>query len=112
MVDDMQRYDILIARIPFDDGTGSKVRPGMLVKFNDETLKVLKVTSQFDRKSADIQTKYFEIIDWFKAGLKRPSWIDTVRYYEIDNGHNFTILGHLTDRDIERFKAFILERLG
>lgn len=111
-MDDLQRYTLLVARVAFDDGTGSKVRPVMLIKFDDETLKVLKITSQFQHKSEEIQSKYFEIIDWFKAGLKKPSWIDTVRYYEIANGHRFDVLGRLTDRDIERFKTFIKERLS
>lgn len=108
---ELSRYAIVIAMMRFEDGSGQKHRPVMVVKFNGETLMVLKITSQFENKSEVIRKQYFEIIDWFKAGLKRPSWIDTVRYYEIDNKHEFTVLGHLTNRDIERFKDFIRERL-
>ncbi|EMB68639.1 hypothetical protein LGX01_09765 [Streptococcus mutans] len=110
-MDDLQRYTIFVANVAFEDGMGSKKRPVMLIKFDEEVLKVLKITSQFNNKSKAIQEQYFEIIDWFKAGLKRPSWIDTVRYYEITDGYRFDILGRLTERDIERFKLFIKERL-
>lgn len=109
---ELSRYAIVIALMSFEDGSGDKKRPVMVVKFNDETLMVLKITSQFEHKSEMIQKQYFEIIDWFKAGLKKPSWIDTVRYYEIDNKYEFTVLGHLTERDIERFKVFIRECLS
>lgn len=59
------------------------------------------------------QQQYFEIIDWFKAGLKKPSWIDTVRYYNLSNNeYRFRIIGKLTQYDIERFKEFIRKRLN
>ncbi|HEL0663261.1 hypothetical protein KUF89_01885 [Streptococcus equi subsp. zooepidemicus] len=112
-MNELERYSILIGRIEYSDGTGSKGRPAMVIRFDNEVIKVLKITSKFQTKSDYIQKEYFEIIDWFKAGLKRPSWIDTVRYYEIDNNqHKFDIIGHLSERDKERFKLFILKKLG
>ncbi|MGV3007243.1 hypothetical protein [Streptococcus pluranimalium] len=109
---DLERYKLLVATIEYADGTGSKTRPAMVITFNNEVIKVLRLTSQFDNKFEKIRSQYFEIIDWYKAGLKKPSWIDTVRYYEVSNKeYEFDILGKLTDRDIERFKEFIKERL-
>ncbi|KXT83324.1 hypothetical protein STRDD11_01563 [Streptococcus sp. DD11] len=109
---DFNRYDILVGRVEYADGSGAKNRPAMVIRFDDEIIKVLRITSQYEGKSAAIQQQYFEITDWFKAGLKKPSWIDTVRYYELNKAQiKFTIIGKLSQRDIERFKIFIRERL-
>ncbi|KXT83451.1 hypothetical protein SORDD14_00477 [Streptococcus oralis] len=104
----IDEYSILIARVQYADGTGSKVRPAMVIEFNDEVIKTYRLTSQYDSKSDKIKEKYFEIIDWFRAGLKRPSWIDTVQSYELDREKTkIKIIGKLTNRDIYRLKEFL-----
>lgn len=38
---DIEVYSVLVSRIEYSDGTGSKVRPAVVVKFNDEVIKLL-----------------------------------------------------------------------
>ena len=104
----LDEYSILIARVDFSDGSGSKVRPAMVIEFNGEVIKTYRITSQYEEKSDKIKAKYFEIIDWFRAGLKKPSWIDTVQFYELDiNRTRIKVIGRLTNRDILRLKEFL-----
>lgn len=104
----IEEYSILIARIECADGTGSKSRPAMVIEFNDEVIKTYRLTTKYENKSDRIKSKYFEIIDWFRAGLEKPSWIDTVQAYELDRKKiKIQIIGNLTDRDIVRLKDFL-----
>ncbi|HGI2619512.1 TPA: hypothetical protein ACJR3X_000715 [Streptococcus agalactiae] len=108
---DIEVYSVLVSRIEFADGTGSKVRPAVVVKFNDEVIKTLRLTTKYEKKSDYIKNQYLEVIDWAKANLKRRSWIDTIQYYDLeDKGFNIKIIGKLSDRDIERLKDFLRER--
>ena len=76
--------------------------------FNDEVIKTYRLTTKYENKSDRIKSKYFEIIDWFRAGLEKPSWIDTVQAYELDRKKiKIQIIGNLTDRDIVRLKDFL-----
>ena len=104
----LDEFSILIAKVEFSDGTGSKVRPAMVIEFNDEVIQTYRITSKYEEKSDKIKAKYFEIIDWFRAGLKRPSWIDTVQLYELDRDRTkIKVIGKLTNRDILRLKEFL-----
>lgn len=108
---DLNIYSIVVARIEYADGTGSKVRPALVVSVGDEVVKTFRITSQYQFKSDVIKAKYFEIIDWYKAGLRKPSWIDTVRFYEIDSDKvKIKIIGRLSERDIDRLKVFLSDR--
>ncbi|HEP4089601.1 TPA: hypothetical protein VCQ88_001833, partial [Streptococcus pyogenes] len=73
---DIEVYSVLVSRIEYSDGTGSKVRPAVVVKFNDEVIKTLRLTTKYENKSDNIKSQYLEVIDWAKANLKRRSWID------------------------------------
>lgn len=41
-MNDIEIYSILVSRIEYSDGTGLKVRPAVVVKFNDEVIKTLR----------------------------------------------------------------------
>lgn len=105
---DMEVYSVLIARVQYADGIGSKVRAAVVIKFNDQIIRTYRITSQYENKQEAIKQQYFEIIDWYQAKLKKPSWIDTVQYYDLENeGVRIKIIGKLTDRDIERLIEFL-----
>ncbi|VDZ39505.1 hypothetical cytosolic protein [Streptococcus dysgalactiae subsp. dysgalactiae] len=110
-MNDIEIYSILVSRIEYSDGTGLKVRPAVVVKFNDEVIKTLRLTTKYENESDNIRSQYLEVIDWAKANLKRRSWIDTIQYYDLeDKGFNIKIIGKLSDRDIGRLKDFLRER--
>lgn len=107
----MEVYSVLIARVYFSDGSGSKKRPAVVVKFDNKVVRTYRITSQYENKSEKIKRHYFEILDWYKSGLKKPSWIDTIDYYDIDHDSvEYRIIGKLTERDIDRLLAFLKEK--
>lgn len=93
--------DIYIANVPFDEGIGSKVRPALVIEIQDEKVIVFKVTSQYQRKSAQIRKLYFPIQEWQEAGLRKKSYVDTHKMYRLAQKWLFSRrpIGKLTDID-------------
>lgn len=60
---DIEVYSVLVSRIEYSDGTGSKVRPAVVVKLNDEVIKTLRFTTKYENKSDNIRSQYLEVID-------------------------------------------------
>ncbi|HGA0633315.1 TPA: hypothetical protein ACGQH9_000052 [Streptococcus agalactiae] len=110
-MNDIEVYSVLVSCINYADGTGSKIRPAVVVKFNNEVIRTYRLTTKYENKSDYIKSQYLEVIDWAKANLERRSWIDTIQYYDLENkGFNIKIIGKLSDRDIERLKDFLKGR--
>ena len=81
------------------------------MKFNDEVIQTYRITSKFESKSEAIRSQYLEIIDWYRAGLNRPSYIDTVQVYELDvNQVAIRLVGKLSNRDRDRLIDSLKER--
>jgi len=73
----MNPYDLHIAYISWgDDG---KRRPVLVLSSNHNEVAVFQITSQYDSKSAAIQSQYIPIDDWAQAGLAKQSYIDIGR---------------------------------
>jgi len=105
---DYKEYDIMILKVGFDDGTGFKFRPAIIIKVNGEEIAFYKITSQFENKSKYIQSKYFEIIDYIQAGLRKRSWIDTMTVRKTNEKEiHFHVVGRLSMRDTARFIQFL-----
>ncbi|MDR1606562.1 MAG: hypothetical protein LBS41_05565 [Streptococcaceae bacterium] len=104
----MQEFDIIIAKVPFGDSEDYKWRPVFILSVAGQAVKFLRITTKFETKSAYMQSKYFEIIDYIEAGLNRQSWIDTFRAYPLDDiNFKLHVLGRLTKRDFDRFIDFL-----
>ncbi|MGU9984040.1 type II toxin-antitoxin system PemK/MazF family toxin [Limosilactobacillus fermentum] len=106
----MEPMDIYIADVPFDDGRGSKIRPALVIEFGRDRVVVLKVTSQYQRKSAQIKRLYYPIREWQEAGLKKQSYVDTHKFYRLSKKwvFNHRPIGKLTATD--RFGLFAFMR--
>ena len=108
MIGRIKEYEIIIAKIPFQEREQGKWRPAFVLKFEDEVVKVLKITTKFQNKSDYIKQFYFEIRDWLEAGLHEPSWIDTVRAIPIEiEGLKVRFVGYLSKEDEQRLLHFI-----
>lgn len=104
----LSEHQIVIAKIMYTDGTGSKVRPAFVISLDGNRVKTFRITSQYENKSKYIQSKYFEIIDYIQAGLLKRSWIDTVQAYEIDSNQvSIRVIGYLSARDELRLFNFL-----
>ena len=74
-------------------------------------IQTYRITSKFESKSEAIRSQYLEIIDWYRAGLNRPSYIDTVQVYELDvNQVAIRLVGKLSNRDRDRLIDSLKER--
>lgn len=97
----MEPMDIYIANVPFDERTGSKIRPALVIKVESRKVIVFKVTSQYKNKSAQIKKLYYPIKEWKEAGLKKKSYVDTHKMYRLAKKWIFRHqpVGKLTDID-------------
>lgn len=97
----MEPMDIYIANVPFDEETGSKVRPALVIEVNQERVMVFKVTSQYRNKSAQIKRLYYPIKEWQQAGLRKQSYVDIHKLYDLSKKWLFSCqpIGKLTDLD-------------
>lgn len=93
--------DIYIANVPFDEGTGSKVRPALVIEVGKERVMVFKVTSQYQNKSTQIKKLYYPIKEWQQAGLKKQSYVDIHKLYDLSKKWVFNKqpIGKLTNLD-------------
>ncbi len=109
----MDEHVIAVLYARYEDGGGGKRRPAFIIKFDNEQIIFFKITSQFENKSEAVKAKYFEIIDWLEAGLRKESWIDTVKVqYVSETEAKIHVIGRLSDRDYQRFIGFLESRFG
>ena len=97
-------YDIHIAYVSWgDDG---KRRPVLVLSANQEEVAVFQITSQYDNKSATIQSQYIAIDDWMQAGLAKQSYIDISRIIDLPIVVVQPIpLGKLSENDLRKLLA-------
>lgn len=78
MTNDTQFHlmDIVIANVPYDDGTTFKTRPALLVMIDGQQAAVYKITSKYENKSEVIKKFYYPIKFWREAGLDKISYVD------------------------------------
>ncbi|WP_432739461.1 type II toxin-antitoxin system PemK/MazF family toxin [Ligilactobacillus agilis] len=89
-------------------GNKGKRRPVLVAEVKDAAVIVFKITTKYDSKSNYIKNKYYKIADLTSAGLKKTSYIDTVRNYELDlNKVKFQKIGRLSTKDINDLNQFI-----
>lgn len=113
MIGKAEEHEIILAEVPFQNIKGKKWRPVYILQFDDEQMYVYKITTKYHNKSDFIKSKYFEIIDWLKAGLREPSWIDTINIIPINSGNaKIRIIGRLTVEDRMRLIAFLSSGAG
>lgn len=91
------------AYVGFTGNAGGKTRPVLYICQTGTDYVVFRLSSQYENKSAFIQSKYVEIKDWKHAGLTKRSWVDTMQTYHLPIDHTeLTYIGQLTANDVER----------
>ena len=55
----LEEYSILIARIEYADGSGSKSRPAMVIEVNDEVIKTYRLTTKYENYVKEIATQFY-----------------------------------------------------
>ncbi|GAB2027398.1 hypothetical protein OfM2_13010 [Lactovum odontotermitis] len=52
MVSSLKEYDLMVLKVVFDDGTGYKARPAIVIKANDEEIAFFRITSQYEKSQS------------------------------------------------------------
>lgn len=106
----IEEREIVLACVEYQDSSGGKKRPAIVLSVNSEEVYVYQITSKFEDKSPYYQKAYFEIKDWGEANLDKPSWIDTSEYYILSNKFVFKVIGNLSRNDWNRFRHFLINK--
>jgi hypothetical protein len=90
-------------------GKGGKSRPVLVFILDDNTVEVYQITTQYESKSESIQAQYFKINDWQKAGLDKPSYVDTGTLITLQKSafKNKQPIGRLTESDKLKLLEFL-----
>jgi hypothetical protein len=106
--------EIYYGELEYDNGLGLESRPVVLIKPTaNESWLAFKISSSYHNKNQNVSRHkkkyYYEIKDWRQrsVGLSKRSWIDTSKFYEIENISSFLRKGKLTDNDFENLVMFI-----
>jgi hypothetical protein len=97
----MKLLDIYLVYMLFNDGSGGKSRPVLIMDLEDDLAAIYNVTSQYEGKSEYIRSLYYPIKDWKEAGLDKQSYVDTVkaRYVPQKSLESKTPIGTLSEYD-------------
>jgi mRNA interferase MazF len=109
---DANAMEIYVARVPYDDGSGAKFRPAIVVKVGASKIQVFKITTKYAHKSPRIKNLYFKIQDLTAAGLNQPSYIDIHKIYQLPTRMvtKYPPIGKLSSIDVLNLSRFIAER--
>ena len=92
----IRNFDIYLVDFKFQDGTGSKERPALIV--DNKALLLEMITSNDIHKG-----KYFKINDIEHAGLAKKSFVNTEVKAIFSEKDLKKYIGHLSNNDIKRF---------
>jgi len=94
-------YDLHIAYVSW--GCDGKRRPVLVLASDQKEVAIFQITSQYDNKSAVIQSQYIVIEDWAQAGLAKPSYIDIGRIIDLPIATiQPTPIGKLSGNDLRK----------
>lgn len=103
---DFKRWEIWEADVPFEEGSGRKNRPVLILSHKDCLVFSLKMTSHAPRYKR-LEGEY-EIMRWQEAGLEKPTVIQCSKKLKLDESR-FTgkQYGRLTATDIIGLQAIL-----
>ena len=107
----MEILDIVSIFVAFKKKADGKIRPVLIVKDSADIFYAYAITSQYENKSKQIQSQYYQIRDWKNAGLMKPSWIDgkSLHGFHKNQSSINRIIGKLSDNDTQCFAEFLKE---
>ena len=97
----MNPYNIHIVYVSW--GGDGKRRPVLILSSDQKEVAVFQITSQYENKSAAIQSQYAVISDWEQAGLTKQSYIDLGRIIDLPiSTVQPTPVGKLSENDLRK----------
>ncbi len=103
---DFIRWDIWIARVEYEDGTESKIRPVLIIDGTHCYVLSLKITSHAPRSQFPGE---YQIVEWKEAGLLKPSTIRINKRLNLPADSFVKKIGRLTELDRFNVSRIYLE---
>lgn len=75
------RWEIWLVDMPFEEGIGSKIRPGLVIGTSNKYYVVGKMTSHLPRENYPYE---YALQDWKAAGLSVPTTLRLSQILELD----------------------------
>lgn len=98
MIDQLTDGDIVWAQVPFENGTGSKIRPVVFVSKTNENITVLKMTTKYSRKSWYFKERYVPV----HGAMNKNTFVDVNKFIHINQNALKSYYGHLSQSDYNR----------
>ena len=101
----MSKYEINLVEIVWQGG--KKSRPALVFSIEGDVVKILAVTSKY--VSEFHHKHYYVIKHWCRAGLDKPSYIDTSREVPFPMSYikSSKLIGSLVEDDVRDLLNFI-----
>ncbi|MCO0832355.1 hypothetical protein NFX39_04520 [Fructobacillus sp. W13] len=102
--------DVISAFVTFEEGSGGKRRPALVIVADTFHFMTYKITSQYFTKSAHIRSNFFELTDWQEAGLNNKSYVDTGRIIKVErylNSSPIYRIGTISKKDLHQLLLFL-----
>lgn len=100
----MKKFDILLAKVNFEDSNKYKVRPVLCINKIQNGIIARKMTSKSTRNN--YPGEYY-IQDWREAGLYKPTVVRMSKYVTVPFNNIIKTIGHLTPKDIKEVKQLM-----
>lgn len=92
----MKPFDIVSAKVYFEDSHCYKFRPVLCLDVNDNNVIARKMTSGDKR---DNYPGEYELKDWEQEGLNKPTVVRMLKHIRIPKVNVNKVIGHLTPQD-------------
>ena len=99
----MNKWDIWLADVPFEDIEGSKPRPVLIIDPTNALVTTFKITSHEPRNDP----AEYRVIKWRGAGLTNPSTIRCSKIIALEREDFIKYRGHLQPEDIEGVQEIV-----
>jgi mRNA interferase MazF len=108
----MRRGDIVLVDFPFATGSGTKVRPSLVIQCDRNNIRlqdtiVAIITSNTARAALE-PTQYLvdqSHVDWPSSGLRLPSVVKCENIYTFNNCRILRLIGHLSDATMQQINT-------
>lgn len=107
-----ERYQLWWTDAPFEDDTGSKVRPVLLLRktlleFNGQRDLYWKAAYVTTQRPKSLYVRSFLIADWERIGLKYPSWVYPTEEIPVLPSRLIDYVGRLSIKDVIGIKSLL-----
>lgn len=100
----MKIFDILLAKVDFEDNGRYKIRPVLCIRKNKDNVIARKITS---KEPGPNYPGEYPLKDWKQEGLNKASVIRMSKHTTIPCTDIKRVIGHLTERDAKEVMSLI-----